>query len=67
MSRHTPTGLNWEEAMEPLAARRRALAEYLAKDIHGRAQAIASLVRRRPAAVDASVLRRAAQSAGRRR
>jgi hypothetical protein len=40
MSTHTPTGLNWAEAMEPLEAQRRArvvasFAEYLAEDVQG--------------------------------
>ena len=76
MSTHAPTGCNWPDAMRPLEARRRAravgsFAEYVAKDIHGdrsRAlEAIASLARRRPVAVDASVLRRAARHARRAR
>jgi hypothetical protein len=70
MATHTPTGFNWADAMEPLEARRRArvVASFVAKDIQGDRNravgAIASLVQRRPAAVDASMLRRAA---GRRR
>ena len=70
MSTHTPTGVNWADAMERLEVRRRArvAASFVAKDIPGDRNpavgAIASLVRRRPAAVDASMLRRAA---GRRR
>jgi hypothetical protein len=70
MSRHTPSGFNWADAMQPLEARRqaRAIASYVAKDIHGdrnrAVETIASLVRRRPAAVDASMLRRAAGQAG---
>jgi hypothetical protein len=40
MSMHTPTGLSWPEAVEPLEARRRArvvasFAEYLAEYVHG--------------------------------
>lgn len=40
MSTHTPTGFNWEEALQPLEVRRRArvvasFAEYLAEDAHG--------------------------------
>lgn len=78
MSTHAPTGFNWPDAMRPLEARRRAravasFAEYVGKNMHGdrnRAfETLASLVRRRPAAVDAMVLRRAAghaRSAGRR-
>jgi hypothetical protein len=74
-----PTGCNWEEAMEPLEARRRvrvveSFAESLGKNVlgdpHRTFEAMASLVRRRPWAVSASVLRRAAgqaQNAGGRR
>jgi hypothetical protein len=41
MSTHTPSGLSWPEALEPLEARRQArvvasFAEYLAEDVHGR-------------------------------
>jgi hypothetical protein len=66
MATHTPTGSNWADAMEPLEAERRArvLASLMAKDIHGERNgavgAIASLAQRRPAAVDANMLRRAA-------
>jgi hypothetical protein len=40
MSTHSPTGFNWEQAMQPLEARRRArvvasFAEYLAEDVRG--------------------------------
>jgi hypothetical protein len=72
MSTHTATGVNWADAIEPLAARRRAhvvasFAENVAKDSHGDAnrsvEAIAWLVRRRPEAVDARMLRRAAGQA----
>jgi hypothetical protein len=66
MATHTPTGFNWTAAMEPLEAERRArvVASLVAKDIHGERNrtvgAIASLAQRRPAAVDADMLRRAA-------
>jgi hypothetical protein len=75
MSTHTPSGFNWADAVQPLEARRQArvVGSYVA-NTHGdrrpALEAIASLVRRRPAAVDASVLRRAAgqaRSAGGRR
>jgi hypothetical protein len=65
MAMHTPTGSNWADAMEPLEAERRArvVASLVAKDILGERDravgAIASLVQRRPAAVDANMLRRA--------
>jgi hypothetical protein len=74
MSRHTPSGFNWADAVQPLEARRRArvVASFVAKGSHGdrspALETIASLVRRRPEAVDASMLRRAAgRSAGGRR
>jgi hypothetical protein len=40
MPTHTPTGVNWADAVEPLEASRRArvvasFAEYLAEDVHG--------------------------------
>ena len=52
MSTHTPIGVNWADAVEPLEASRRArvvasFAEYLAEDVHGHPErtheAIASL------------------------
>ena len=52
MSTHTPTGVNWADAVEPLEASRQArvvasFAEYLAEDVHGHPErapeAIASL------------------------
>jgi hypothetical protein len=70
MSTHTPTGFCWADIMEPLEAQRRvrfvaSFAEYAAKDIYGdrnlAVEAIASLLRRQPEAVDATVLRRAAE------
>ena len=72
MSTPRPTGVNWEEAIAPVEARRReravrAFAEYLGRDVggepHGAFEAMASVVRRRPWAVSASVLRRAAHQA----
>ena len=40
MPTHTPTGVNWADAVEPLEVSRRArvvasFAEYLAEDVHG--------------------------------
>jgi CO dehydrogenase/acetyl-CoA synthase delta subunit len=52
MPTHTPTGVNWADAVEPLEDSRRArvvasFAEYLAEDVHGHPErapeAIASL------------------------
>ena len=68
MPTHRPTGFNWADAMEPLEGRRRAhvIASFVAKDGHGDRNravgAIESLMRRRPAAVDARMLSRAAGS-----
>jgi hypothetical protein len=68
MTTHTPTGVNWADAMEPLEAERRArvVASLVAKEIRGERNrtvgAIPSLAQRRPAAVDANMLRRAAGS-----
>jgi hypothetical protein len=64
-----PTGFNWADAMEPLEAERRArvVASFVAEDVHRDRNpaigAIESLMRRRPAAVDARMLRRAAGQA----
>jgi hypothetical protein len=77
----TPTGFHWAEAMEPLEARRRvraveSFAKYLGNDVkgddpHRTFEVMASLMRRRPWAVSASVLRgaagRAQKAGGRRR
>jgi hypothetical protein len=74
MPTHPRLGLDWADIMQPLRARRRrrvaSFAEYVAKDIQGddpnrAVQAITSLVRRQPAAVDAVALRRAARHAQR--
>jgi len=66
MSTHTPSGFNWADAVQPLEARRQAriVGSYVARYIHGdrrpALEAIAPLMRRRPAVVDANMLRRAA-------
>lgn len=80
MSTPRPTGVKWEEAMAPVEARRRAravqsLAEYIGKEVRDDPRqafgTLASVARRSPWAVSASVLRRAAEqarnAAGRRR